>query len=92
MITQERANDIGRQMSKLEDEVCQLLMGKKARIISNYNGQPYGRSKKSMNGQVRTIEGVIYSRRVMNDKRSAISVLLEGTRLYICLDEVEIIE
>jgi hypothetical protein len=62
------------------------LIGKRARIISDWNGQPYGRSKPSQEGKEAKIVQV-----EMDPSDDEPSVLLEGYNLYIALGEIEII-
>lgn len=59
--------------------------GRKFRILSNYNGQPYGRSKRSMRGQILTVSFVSF-----DDEKAYI--FPEGYRLSLELREVEFID
>ena len=73
---------------KLDAEIMQLkadslVIGRPVRILSDYNGQPYGRSKRSLRGETRTAE------RVHIDPHHGISLFLREERLSIPADEVE---
>ena len=43
------------------DVVCKELIGWSIKIISNYNGQPVGRSRPSLKGQTRIIKHVFFA-------------------------------
>lgn len=60
-----------------------LVKGRKVRIASNYNGQPYGRSRKALTGQVFEVE------RAGLDPHWGIYLFLKGERLSIRANEVE---
>jgi hypothetical protein len=73
---------------KLDAEILQLrgnalVVGRPVRILSDYNGQPYGRSKRSLKGETRTAE------RVVIDPHWGVSLFLRGERLAIPANEVE---
>src|ERR1700675_4293680 len=61
-----------------------LVIGRPVRILSDYNGQPYGRSKKSMKGREMTVERV-----GSIDPHWGISLFLRGERVAIWESEVE---
>ena len=61
-----------------------LVIGRPVRIISDYNGQPYGRSRKSMKGREMTVERV-----GSIDPHWGISLFLRGERVAIWESEVE---
>jgi hypothetical protein len=65
---------------------CAELIGKRARIITDWNGQPYGRSKRSQAGKEAIITAV-----EMDPAHDEPSVLLKGHGLYIALSEVELL-
>ncbi len=67
------------------DSATNVLKGRSVRITGNYNGQPYGSSKPNLKGQIKTIE------RLHFDMQWGISLKLGGCRLFIKLDEVELI-
>ena len=72
---------------KLDAEILQLradtlVVGRPVRILSDYNGQPYGRSRRSLRGETRTAE------RVHVDSRG-IWLFLREERVSISVDEVE---
>jgi hypothetical protein len=73
---------------KLEAEIIRLkanalVIGRPVRIISDYNGQPYGRSRRSLQGETRTVE------RAHIDTHGATSLFLRDERLSIPVEEVE---
>jgi hypothetical protein len=61
-----------------------LVIGRPVRILSDYNGQPYGRSRKSMKGREMTVERV-----GSIDPHWGISLFLRGERVAIWESEVE---
>lgn len=66
--------------------IHRILVGKKAVVLSDYNGQPYGSSRPSMKGkeiEIRSIsmDGIALDR---------IDVLPEGHRCYLPLEELEV--
>jgi len=56
--------------------------GRPVRILSDYNGQPYGRSRRSLRGETRTAERLHITSR-------GISLFLREERVSISVDEVE---
>lgn len=73
---------------KLNAEILQLsadalVMGRSVRILSDYNGQPYGTSKPSLRGETRIVE------RVHIDTHLGFSLFLQGERVSIPTNEVE---
>lgn len=70
----------------LKGEIDFMLKDQNAKIVSNYNGQPHGRSKPKMTGEVRRITSV-YLSEYMGPK---ISIFLEGTRLGLGFNEIEL--
>jgi hypothetical protein len=74
------------KIRSIHDRVSKMLVGRKARIISNFNGQPYGTSHKSLKGKIMTIKMVsvdetdcqVYDGQVSN--------------CYLRMDEVEFLE
>ena len=72
---------------KLDAEILQLradtlVVGRPVRILSDYNGQPYGRSRRSLRGETRTAERVYIS-------SHGISLFLREERVSIPVDQVE---
>ena len=59
-----------------------LIIGRPVRILSDYNGQPYGRSRRSLRGETRTAERLHITSR-------GISLFLREERVSIPVDEVE---
>ena len=72
------------KIKDLVDSVNMEYIGKKFRVLSNYNGQPYGRSRKSKKGQIFTVDWIGF-----DDGKAFISPKEE--RLCLGLDEIEFI-
>lgn len=60
-----------------------LVAGRTVKVLSNYNGQPYGRSRRALTGQTLTIE------RCHIDTYSGLSFAVEEYRPFIREDEIE---
>ena len=73
---------------KLHSEsIRKALEGKRYKIISDFNGQPYGHSKPSLKGKVFVVRGVVV------DEYEDVSVWNGNIdHCFINLDEVEFIE
>jgi hypothetical protein len=67
-----------------EKKLNVLLRGRTAQILSDYNDQPYGTSKKSLRATIQVVERVII-------EQTGISVKLEGHRLFIDIQELRFI-
>lgn len=76
------------QLVALSQEIRQALKGRMVRVLSDHNGQPVGRSRKSWRGQERKIVGVAI------DDRHGIELQLQGHEFecFIDADEVEMID
>jgi hypothetical protein len=48
------------EVTRLLDGLEASLKGRKVRVLSNFNGQPWGRSKPSLKGKVFEVERVHY--------------------------------
>lgn len=48
--------DIKNHVLEINDQVC----GKKVTILSGFNGQPHGRSRKSLKGSIQTVKRATY--------------------------------
>lgn len=59
-----------------------LVVGRPVRILSDYNGQPYGRSRRSLKGETKTAERVVVD-------SQGIYLFLRDERVSIPVDEVE---
>jgi hypothetical protein len=59
-----------------------LVVGRPVRILSDYNGQPYGRSRRSLRGETKTAERVVID-------SQGIYLFLRDERVSIPVDEVE---
>lgn len=55
-----KLKSIQAKIESLEQEANELVAGRKARIISDYNGQPYGHSKFSMKGKIIKINNIVF--------------------------------
>jgi len=64
--------------------VNDAYQGKQFRIVSNYNAQPYGRSRKSKKGQILTVDSIGF-----DDAR--VHIFPKEERLALGLNEVEFI-
>lgn len=73
------------EVKRLLDALEASLKGRKVRILSNYNGQPWGGSKPSLKGKVLKVERVYYD----GWPSCPVTLLLEGQRLYIRFNQVE---
>lgn len=60
-----------------------LVKDKQVRIVSNYNGQPFGRSKRSLRGEIMTVTGAHI------DPHWGVYLRLKGERCSILASEVE---
>jgi hypothetical protein len=70
----------------IRDKVSEMLIGRQARIISNFNGQPYGTSKPSLKGKVITVKAISidsYGCQVWDGNFD---------HVYLLIDEVEFLE
>ncbi len=65
------------------------LIGKKVKIISNYNGQQFGSSKPKLTGKIFEIKSVFYNN---SNVESPIGIFIEGHLLGLSLSEVEFID
>jgi hypothetical protein len=68
----------------LHQKANALVVGRPVRILSEYNGQPYGRSRRSMKGREMTVESV-----ASIDPHWGINLFLRGERVSIREKEVE---
>lgn len=80
----DEVNRIEKLMSDLNSELKNKFVGKTVRIIKNWNGQPYGKSKKNLKGETfKIVSSIFYG--------TSVCFLLEGQRLYINSDYVEFV-
>ena|SRR5271167_804509 len=70
--------------AELDTRADALVSGRPVRILSDFNGQPYGRSRRSMKGREMTVERV-----GSIDPHWGISLFLRGERVAIWEKEVE---
>jgi hypothetical protein len=75
--------DCGTVIAK-EKKLNTLLRGRTARILSDYNGQPYGRSRKPMTGKDIEVAHVCLD-------RSGVTVLPKGERLYLHITDLRFV-
>ena len=91
MINNEHVNNVINAYAQAERELEKLreeLIGKEVRIISNYNGQPYGKTRKPLTGKVFKVKRVYHS---TSTSGTCISIQIEGHLLHLNLDEVELV-
>jgi hypothetical protein len=84
-VKKEEIMKLHQKAKDLEDDANVYLKGRKVRIISTYNGQPHGTSKKPLTGQVFTIKRIYFDHREPG-------LFLEGQDLSLGLSEVEFID
>lgn len=72
-------------MRALKRSIDEVLVGRYVRVISDHNGQPFGRSRRSWRGEMGRIKSVDV------DLNNGVSLLLEGHQYecFIPADEVE---
>ena len=70
-----------REINKLERDIELLCVGQVVTVTSNYNGQPYGRSRPSQKGK----KGIITSVTARGDR---VWFFVGGESLALSLDEV----
>jgi len=56
---QRECKNYSQRIQSIHDEVSAMIVGRQAKILSDYNGQPHGYSKKSLKGKVITIKYVL---------------------------------
>jgi hypothetical protein len=54
----EKLIDANQTIKNIQEEARCLVAGRKVRIVSNFNGQPCGRSRKSLKGTVQTVKSL----------------------------------
>ena len=81
----DRLMELYHEAKGLEDTAIILSKGRKVRIISKYNGQPFGSSKKPLTGQVFTIKSVMFD-------FAGPMLFVEGQNLSLGLSEVEFVD
>lgn len=77
---------ISEKIQSMHDRVSEMVVGRKAKILSNFNGQCFGHSKPSMKGKIITIKDVSIGSRDCQ--------LWDGNfdHCFISMDEVEFLE
>ena len=85
-LIQRECKNYSSRIQRIHNEIVAMVVGRQARIISNYNGQCYGHSKKSMKGKVITIKHVL-----IDSNNCYVS---DGTcgQPYLNINEVEFLE
>lgn len=63
-------------------EFNKLYVGRRVKIVSNYNGQPHGRSKKSLKGTTQVVRHIILS------FSGSVYLGIEGYTYTLALNEV----
>lgn len=82
----EAVNQLFKEQLAIRDKLCEHLIGRKYRVLSNFNGQLYGSSKKPLTGKVFEIKLIAVD-------SGGISVW-DGdyNHCYIDLSEVELLD
>jgi len=70
----------------LKAEIDWLLKDQQVTIVSNYNGQPYGRSRKPLTGQTARIKST-YLSEWMGPR---VTVFIEGERVGLNMDAIRL--
>jgi len=78
------AIEMGEQIQAAQDNLNALLSGLSVTILSNFNGQPFGRSRPSLKGKTYTVSHAFY------DDFHGVCVFVRGERWSIPLREVSI--
>jgi len=73
------------KISRTQEYLSMMMVGRKVKILSDFNGQPYGTSKKSLKGKILTVK-------MVTANYADVQVLLEGEKLFIPVEEVEFME
>lgn len=67
----EELRDANQAIRNIQEEARCRVVGKQVRIVSNFNGQPYGRSRRSLKGTIQTVN----------------SLLLDGHHIWLFLED-----
>lgn len=70
-----------KKIQEMERIGASLVIGRKVEIVSPFNGQPYGSSRKSQKGKIKIVTG-------LHLDSGGVYLQIEGERLCIRLDEV----
>lgn len=70
------------EIEKAEKNISDQFIGRTVRVLSRFNGQMFGRSKKPLTGRTFKVTHVSTS-------CGRVHLLLEGTRVYIERGEIE---
>jgi len=70
----------------LKGEIDFMLKDQQVTIVSNYNGQPYGRSRRPLTGQIARIKSADLSE-YMGPR---ITVFIEGERVGLRMDAIKL--
>lgn len=74
------------EMAALQNRLDALVAGRKVKVLSEFNGQPWGRSKRAMTGQILTVKwGHLHG----HAEFSYVSFATEEESLYIRDSEIE---
>jgi hypothetical protein len=74
------------RIEEITEAASAAVRGRVVRILSDYNGQPYGRSRKSLKGTAHVVSGVYFD---VHPARAILS--LEDQSLSIDATEVEFV-
>lgn len=72
------------KIAKINQDAKELIQGREMKILSDYNGQPYGSSKPSLKGKIFRVESV-------SIEGDGCQLLPKGMYVYLPIEEVEIL-
>ena len=81
-------------LQTLRQRIADRLEGRRVRVTSDHNGQPFGRSKKSWRGEIRRVK-YIHIDLCADPAHTNIQLCLEGHEYGECFigaDEVEFVD
>lgn len=86
------AEGLAEEMARLDRNINDMLAGRRVRITSDYNGQPYGSSRPSLRGKEYCVRAAFFSGE--GGYRPEITLWLDGPDHLtnaVRLDEVEVL-
>lgn len=78
---------LAREHKAINREAQKIVKGRQARVVSKFNGQPYGSSRKPLTGQCLLIEGACLN----DDGRVSLYTFDPRVNAGFGLDDVEIL-
>lgn len=78
---------VSEKIQQMHDRVSEMAVGRKARIISDFNRQPYGTSKKSLKGKIVTVKMT-----AVDEHDCYIWIGPSISNVFIPIDEVEFLD